>query len=62
MGTMVGESAKIVFVSHKRIFIPLFLDDDFGVDDFTDPTHLNLEGAMKFSGKLRGYIEKESVQ
>ncbi len=37
--------------------VNLFLDDDFGVDDFTDPTHLNLEGATKFSKKLKQCIE-----
>ena len=37
--------------------VNLFADGDFSVADFADPTHLNLEGATKFSRKLRGYIE-----
>ena len=37
--------------------VNLLTDGDFGVADFADPTHLNLEGATKFSRKLRGYIE-----
>ena len=37
--------------------VNLFKDGDFGVADFTDPTHLNLEGATKFSKKLKQYIE-----
>ena len=37
--------------------VNLLTDGDFGVADFADPTHLNFEGATKFSRKLRGYIE-----
>ena len=35
----------------------IFLPVVFGVDDFTDPAHLNLEGTTKFSKKLKQYIE-----
>ncbi len=42
--------------------VNVLMDGDFGVDDFTDPTHLNLEGATKFSKKLKQYIEKERFQ
>ena len=35
----------------------LLMDEDFGVDDFADPTHLNLQGAVKFSSKLKECIE-----
>ena len=42
--------------------VNLLLDGDFGVDDFTDPTHLNLEGATKFSKKLKQCIKKETIQ
>ena len=42
--------------------VSFLTDGDFCIDDFTDPTHLNLEGAKKFSQKLKQYIEKESVQ
>ena len=42
--------------------VNLFLDGDFGVDDFADPTHLNLEGATKFSKKLKQYIDMERIR
>lgn len=37
--------------------VNLLMDEDFGVGDFADPTHLNLQGATKFSTKLRACIE-----
>ena len=42
--------------------VNLLMDGDFGVADFADPTHLNLDGATKFSKKLKQYIDKERVQ
>lgn len=42
--------------------VNLLMDGDFGVADFADPTHLNLDGATKFSKKLKQYIDKECVQ
>lgn len=42
--------------------VNLLMDGDFGVADFADPTHLNLDGATKFSQKLKQYIDKECVQ
>ena len=44
-------------------YVVNFLGDrDFEVADFADPTHLNLDGATKFSKKLKQYIDKECVQ
>ena len=33
--------------------VNLLMDDDFVISDFADPTHLNIDGATKFSRKLK---------
>ena len=38
------------------------MDSDFGMADFADPTHLNLDGATKFSRKLRQFIYTENAR
>ena len=42
--------------------VNFLMDKDFSVSDFADPTHLNLQGATKFSRKLKQYINKECAQ
>ena len=42
--------------------VNLLMDGDFGVADFADPTHLNLDGATKFSQKLKQYIDMERIR
>ena len=37
--------------------INLLMDNGFNTDDFVDPTHLNLQGATKFSRLLKARIE-----
>ena len=37
--------------------INLLMDKDFNTEDFVDPSHLNLQGATKFSQLLKKRIE-----
>ena len=58
-----GEIEQFLKSLHGQNYAVNFLTDgDFSVSDFVDPTHLNLQGATKFSRMLKQYIDKECAK